>query len=124
MPHAGEQNGKHAAAVAEGEAQTRMPFGDAAADHRRRREADVPGKAHGLLAHRADHAVLPNRPQRMHENRRPHVLGRGEERLEARIADGHAVDVGRDLDAGKLELADDILELAQRKVQVLQRHRA
>ena len=110
--------------MAEGDAQLRMPRGDAAGDHRCRGERDVARKAHRLLGEGADDAVLPRGAQRVHEDRRAGFFGGGEERLEARIADGNAVDVAGDFDPGKVQFLQDEIQFKNCTVHVLQRHRA
>ena len=98
-----QQDRERAATVAEGDAQLRVARGDAAGDHRGRRERDVARKAQRLLGEGADDPVLPCGAQRVHEDRRPRLFGRSEERLEARIADRHAVHAAGDLDASEVE---------------------
>src|SRR5437763_17018103 len=103
--------------MAEGDAQLRVPPADAAGDHRGAGEADVARKADRLLDERADDALLAGGPQRMHEDRRAELLGRSEERLEARIADRHAIHVACDLNAGQRE-ALAVFQLANRRIEV------
>src|SRR5207248_1677564 len=113
-----EQDRHHAAAMAERDAQLWVTCADAAGDHRGARESDVAGETDGLLDERADDAVLACRAQRVHEDRRARLLGGGEERLVAPIANGNPIHMARDLDAGKAELAA-VLELADRGVDIL-----
>jgi hypothetical protein len=60
----------------------------------------------------------------MHEDGGPELLGGGEKRLEARIADRDTFDMARQLDARKAQLVHDILELPYREIDVLHRHAA
>ncbi len=84
-----------------------------------------PGKRDHLLElRRADEPVLARRPQRVNEDRGAERFGRGEESVEPRIADRDAVHVARDLDARELETLAHVLELGDRGIDVLQRHRA
>jgi hypothetical protein len=60
----------------------------------------------------------------MHEHRGAQRLASLEERVEARRADRHAIDVAADLDAGEAQRLHHVFELADGQVHVLQRHRA
>jgi hypothetical protein len=65
-------------------------------------------------------AILAGRAQRVHEHRRAQLLGGGEERLEARIADRRSVDMAGDFHAGELQGPHDVVELVERSLGVLQ----
>src|SRR2546429_1929863 len=101
--------------MAEGNAQLRVARADAAGDHRGAGEADIARKAHRLLGEFADDAVLARGAQRVHEDRGALPFRRAEEWLKPSIANGNAIHMARDLDAGEFQ-ALAVLELADRGV--------
>jgi hypothetical protein len=60
----------------------------------------------------------------VHEDQDVELLRLGEERPEARIGEFQAADIGADLDAAQAQLFHQPLELGDRQLGRLQRHRA